>query len=231
MATDSATYNSFGGTIVITKALLAANASNIATSQTPAANTPLTLDGTTGGVLDTQRRVLVTAGSEASDRTIVLTGLNSQGAIISETIAIPASSAAAYPSQRDYLVVTSMVSPLAFTNAVTVGTNGVGSTQPIMPAGYQAFFNIGFQVSCAGDANATIEVTRDIPYAVPQPYVVGFTFEPPILKFDAWTTLAAITASADGVSDVDSRVTAWRATINSGTGLVTVRATATGLRT
>lgn len=234
MATDSATYNSFSGTIVITKQLAAASANNLATSQTPTSGTPLTLNGSavTGGVgvLDTQRRVLLTFGDEASARTLVLTGTNSQGTTIGETLSIPAGGSSTVASLRDYLTITKAL-PLGggWTAAVTLGTNGVGSTSPQLPSGYPAIFDIGFQVTPGSGNSVSIEITRDIPYAPPQPYVSGFTFVPPICDWDAWATLSEL--SLETISDVDSRVTAWRLTILSGTSLCTVRAAPIGLRT
>ena len=154
--TDSATYTSFGGVVIVLNALAAASSNNICLSQTPAANMPLNLSGTTGGVLDTGRRVQVTAGSEASQRTLVITGLNVQGVVISETITIPATTAGTYASARDYLVVTSIVSPTAFTAPITVGTSGTGSTAWYLPAHYQASFNIGCSVSVPAGGAASV---------------------------------------------------------------------------
>jgi hypothetical protein len=63
---DTATYTSFGGVVILGKQLTAASSNNICLSQTPAAGVPLNLSGSSGGVLDTGRRVLVTVGSEAA---------------------------------------------------------------------------------------------------------------------------------------------------------------------
>lgn len=229
MPVDTATYQSFGGTIIITKTLLAASANNICLSQTPTANTPLLLNGTTAGVLDTQRRILFTTGSEAAQRTLLLTGLNSQGTVINETITIPASTSGTVASQRDYLVVTSILPSASFTAAITVGTNTTGSTTPVIPSHYTAAFDFACQVNVTGTATAQIEFTRDIPYALPQPYVNGYSFMPPNCLWDIWPTLGNITV--DSVSDIDSPVMGVRLTVISGTGLVTARMTPLGLRT
>jgi len=224
----------YGSTWRIEKQLTAASANNIALSQTPVSGTPLTLNGSTvtGGVatLDSQRRVRLTAGSEAAQRTLVLTGTNDQGTTISETITVPATTAGTYDSYFDYLTVTSAL-PLGggWTAAITLGTNGVGSSQPQIPAHYQAIFNIGFDVTVTGTANCSIECTRDIPYALPNIYTSGMTFVPPQVNWFVWTTLSAITS--DTFSDVDSPVNAWRLTVNSGTGLCVARAIPIGLRT
>src|SRR5215813_8621976 len=131
----------YGGTWRIEKQLGAASANAIALSQTPVSGTPLTLNGAsvTAGVavLDTQRRVLLTYGNEASARTMVLTGTNDQGAAISETLAIPSGAGGTVASYFDYLTLTAAL-PLGggWTAAVTLGTNGVGSTQPQILAHY-----------------------------------------------------------------------------------------------
>jgi hypothetical protein len=224
----------YGSTYRIEKQLAAASANNIALSQTPVSGTRFTLNGATvtGGVaiLDTQRRVIVTAGSEAAQRTVVLTGTNSQNALISETITIPASTSGAVSSQLDYLTVTSAL-PLGggWTAAATIGTNAVGSSAPQIMSHYQAIFNIGFDVTVTGTASCTIECTWEVPYALPQIYTPGMTFTQPIVHWDAWTTLTAITTEASG--DVDSPVNAWRLTVNSGTGLCVARGIPVGLRT
>src|SRR6516225_4930989 len=120
--------------IVITKTLAASSANNLATSQTPGSGTPLTLTALAGTGLDTQRRVLLTFGSEASNRTMVITGKNSQGTVISETLSIASGAGGTVATVQDFLTV-SQALPLGggWTAAVTLGTNTVGSTawQPV----------------------------------------------------------------------------------------------------
>jgi len=185
-------YTQYGGTIIVSKALAAASANNISLSQIPAASTPLLLNGTTGGTLDTGRRVIITAGSEAAQRTIVINGLTSQGAPISETITIPSGTAGVYPSARDYLVVTSITSPAAFTAAVTIGTNAVGSTAWFLPSHYGAEFGVGCQLSVPTGGVASVECTRDVPYAAPAIYQSGMGIMPPICDAFAWPTLSGV---------------------------------------
>jgi hypothetical protein len=227
---DSATLTQFGGIVVLSKVLAAASSNGICLSQTPVANTPLALSGASGGVLDTGRRVLVTAGAEASQRTLVITGLNSQGVAISETLTIPAASAGTYASARDYLVITSIVSPTAFTTPVQVGTNATGSTAWFLPSHYQAEFSIGCQLSVPSGVTASVECTRDIPYAIPQIYQPGMSFNPPICDAFAWPTLNNVGAG-EAIGDIDSPVTGVRLTVTAGTGRVTLRLDPIGLRT
>ena len=81
-----------------------ASANNIATSQTPTSGTALTLNGSlvvSGvAVLDKPRRVLLTYGNEASNRTLVVVGTNVSGNSITETLAVPP--AAPVPSRRSW---------------------------------------------------------------------------------------------------------------------------------
>jgi hypothetical protein len=226
---DSSTYTSFGNVIVVSKALTAASSNNICLSQTPAANTPLNLSGTTGGVLDTGRRVLVTYGSEAAARSLQLTGLNSQGQAISETITVPAGASGTVASQRDYLVITSIVPGASFTAAITIGTNATGSTAWHLPARYQAQFMIGCTVSVPSGTVATVECTRDVPYAIPQIYQPGYGISAPVCSAFAWPTLNGISAEAAG--DIDSAVAGVRLTVTAGTGRATLRMAPIGLRT
>jgi hypothetical protein len=228
--TDSATYQQFGGAITLSKMLTAASSTAICLSQIPAANTPLLLNGTTGGALDTGRRVIVTAGSEAAQQTLVITGLSSQGAPISETLTIPSGTTGVYPSARDYLVVTSIVSPTAFTAAITVGTSATGSTQWYLPAHYQAEFSIGCSLTVPAGGTASVECTRDIPYAIPEIYQPGMSFNPPICDAFPWPTLNNV-GPGESIGDIDSPVTGVRLTISAGTGRVTLRMTPIGLRT
>ena len=227
---DSATLTSFGGITILTKALVSASANNVCLCQIPAAGVPLNLSGSSGGVLDTGRRALVTVGSEAAQRTLVIAGLNSAGVAISETLTIPATSAGSISSQRDYLVITSIVSPTAFTAAVTVGTSGVGSTAWFLPSHYQAEFAIGCQLSVPAGGTASVEATRDVPYAVPQIYQPGMSFNPPICDAFAWPTLNNV-GPGEAIGDIDSPVTGVRLTVTAGTGRVTLRLDPLGLRT
>jgi hypothetical protein len=106
-----------------------ANASGIAGTQTPSAGVPLTLTANPV-IVDTTaiaRRVVITAGSEASPRAVTLTGTGRSGQTQSETITIPAATAGTYGSTLDYATISSIVSSTTFTAAVTVGTIATGS--------------------------------------------------------------------------------------------------------
>jgi len=132
--------------IVITKTLAASSANNLATSQTPVSGTPLTLTALAGTGLDTQRRVLLTFGSEASNRTMVITGKNSQGTVISETLSIASGAGSTVATVQDFLTV-SQALPLGggWTAAVTLGTNTTGSTMWQVVNYHSPTFQIGFE--------------------------------------------------------------------------------------
>ena len=97
--------------ITVTKTLSAASANAIALAQTPVSGTALTLNGAsvTAGVarLDSQRRILLTYGSEAAPRTMTLAGTNDAGATIGEVLSIPSGASGTVASLLDYLALSS----------------------------------------------------------------------------------------------------------------------------
>jgi hypothetical protein len=150
--------------------LAAASANNIAQSQTPGAAGNLTLNGTTVtngvAVLDTARRVLFTpAGAEATNGTIwTLYGTDWNGNAISETIA-GVNNPATAQSVYDYKTVTRIAVNKAQAGAVTVGTNGVGSSRPIFLDTF-APGPTSLQVSASGTVNWTVRQSLDNPNAI-----------------------------------------------------------------
>ena len=204
-----ATFTSFQ------KALAAASATAIATSQAATAGTPLTINGSaaTGGVatLDTQRRVLMTSTSGAEAAVITITGTNQNGAVISETITFPAATTIA--SNLDYVTVTRIVPSGTITGSLSAGTNTTGSspwwttslaTDPPMN------ISAGIQL-LSGAATYSVEYTYDDPNNLPS----GTTFPFP------WTNstpaaLVGSSATKDGLFNFP--VLALRLTITAGTG-------------
>jgi hypothetical protein len=154
--------------IVVTVGPLAsASANNIATTATPVSGTALTLNGSlvTGGVaiLDTPRRILLTFGNEASNRTMVLTGTNWAGDTISETLTVASGAGGTVASVLDYAKLTSAL-PLGggWTAAVTLGTNGVAAS-PWVRLNEWARPAIGLQLNATGTVNYTVQVSYDDP--------------------------------------------------------------------
>jgi hypothetical protein len=117
-----------------------------------------TLVNTTSGiaVLDNPRRILITTSDTTTKFTI--TGTAANGTIQSETFLV---STATY-SALDYATVTSITVNQAPTGAVTVGTNGTGST-PWVRTDASAFPNVSIMTDVTGTVNYTVQSTSDDP--------------------------------------------------------------------
>lgn len=205
--------------------LAAANAALFAASQTPVSGTPLTL---TGSAADQARRVLLTFGNEASNRTMLITGKDRNGNTISETLAVPSGAGATVQSLQDFLSITSAL-PLGggWSAAVTLGTNGVASSawqqinREITP------IQIGLVVVVVGTVNFTIEYTYD-------DFLNPLGNAPAIPTVFSLTALAAKAVTTDvgaaGAPAINGNViTGWRITNNSG-GLAGATSTATAMQ-
>lgn len=200
--------------IYVSKSLAAASANNICTTQTPTGTTALTLNGSTAAgypvvaTLDTARQVRVTcAGSDAA-KTLTVYGTRDGTNQISEVISGSASSTT--DSVLNFKTVTSIVPSGTFAGAVTVGTNGVGSTLWQAFDGFANPFNVAISVAVTGTVNYTVQYTYTnlnlTTGAAP-------TTQPTVLDDPV---LAAVTAS--GETNFDTPIWAARVTINSGTG-------------
>jgi len=148
------------------------SATNIATSQTPSAAVPLTLNGSlavtsagvTVAVLPSPQRVLITTAD--STHSFTITGTTPTGAKVSETV--PAFASATAYSALDYATVTSVVISGAATAAVTVGTNGIAST-PWVRLDEWANPTVSIQVDVTGTVNYTVQSTLDDPNSPTSP--------------------------------------------------------------
>lgn len=193
--------------------LAAASANSIALSQTPVSGTDLTINGSaaSNGVatLDAARRVLLTFGDEAANRTLVVTGTNRFGSPISETLAVASGAGGTVATVQDFLTVTSLL-PLGggWTAAVTVGTSGVGSTAWIQREWSQlGSLSVLVNVTASG-GTYNFEVTWDDINAVQEVYPYGPSVEPqsnvPPIAFTcpgvAYATSAPATALTTGFS-------------------------------
>ncbi len=181
-------------TATITLAIAAASANNIALSQTPGAAGNLTLNGSTatGGVatLDVARRVLFTpAGAEAGNSTIwTVYGTNRSGAAIQETVNGVNNPSVVYTNQ-DFLTVTRIAVNKAQAGAVTVGTNGIASSQWFQLNTMTNPINVGVGVTVTGTINFSVE------YTYQDPNTLALGSYPTV-----WTqsALAAKTSATDG---------------------------------
>ena len=205
-------------TITVSKVLAtAADADGISLSQTPLAAGNLTITGAlaSGGVatMDTQRRVLITAAGNEVSKTFTIYGTNKDGFAISESLTGP--NATTTQSLLDYLTVTRVAVSAATAGAITVGTSGVGSSPwvPLNPWGIDYMTSLGATVS--GTVNYTVQYTiNDDPCGIADPAVSAVK---------TWDITALASQSTDIISSLAVPATAWRVTVNSGTGTVTVR--------
>lgn len=210
--------------ITVTLQLQAANASLLATSQTPVSGTALTL---TGSQPDVARRILLTYGNEAAQRTLVLTGTNRYGNTISETLTVPSGGAGTVYTQRDFLTVTSAL-PLGggWSAAVTLGTTTIGSTQWFLRE-WMGVGKIGARLYIAPSAvvSASIELTWDDPNASQSDTVYPSTpepqsFIPPVATPHPLFTGVSVTT----IGVIDIPCFAFRLTVVSGNSAATMQA-------
>ena len=138
--------------------LATANAAIIAASQAGTAATALTLTSTGVYTLDTFRRVIVTSAGNDTGIHFTLVGKNSSGMPVTE--ALTGASGGVAQSAYDYLSITSITPSGNTAGNVTVGTNGVASTRPIL-LDLWGFAPTSIQVNVTGTVNATVQQTLD----------------------------------------------------------------------
>ena len=145
--------------------LATASANAICLSQTPAAAGALTLNGAlvvSGvAVMDSPRRVLITAAANESAKTFTITGIGANGNTVSEVVTGPNITTA--QSVLDYKTVTSITISAAAAGAITVGTSGVGGSKWVV---FDAFAPsmISIQCNVTGTINYTVQTTLNDPY-------------------------------------------------------------------
>lgn len=108
-------------------------------------------------VLTVPQRVKITTADTTTKFTI--TGTSANGTVQSETFVVAAG--ASY-SSLDYLTVTSITTNQAPTAAVTVGTNGIGST-PWVRTDEWAQAGVSIQCDVTGTVNYTVQASNDDP--------------------------------------------------------------------
>lgn len=213
-------------TTVFTKSLAtAASANNIAQSQSPGA-AAFTLNGSavTSGVATIDaatstnsaigRRVIVTSAGNNSGINFLVTGKNASGNLVTDTFA--GTNTGAAQSNLDFVTVTNVIGSAAVTGAVTVGTNGIGSSEwctwnymgnPPM--------NLAWVVELvSGAVNFTVQYTYDDPNGGSVPLAVD-------------TASGALATTSDG--SILTPVIATRVLINSGTGVIKMRVVEAGI--
>lgn len=193
---------------------LASSATDIAASQTPGAAGKLTLSGTlvSGGVatLPTPQRVLITTADTTTKFTIV--GATSTGTLLTESFLVVGG--ASY-STLDYASVTSISVNQGTTAAVTVGTNGIGST-PWVRLDEWANSECSVQCNVTGTVNYTVQVTNDDPNSN-----FGTPVLPSAVTWIATNDSTAVGATTSIQTNFLFSPTFARVLLNSGPGSVT----------
>lgn len=218
--------------VVVPITLAAASANNIALSQSAAGAQDLTLNGSTvaGGVatLDHQRRVLITSAGNDSGITFTVYGTRKDRGTISEAIA--GGNVAAVATTQDFLTVTRISTSAATAAAVTVGTNGVGSSPWQMLARDIDPFSVSFACIVSGTVDYTIQYTYDDPNTGIDGVIGAWPNATKVPTPWDLINMAGLTGNAEGFIDSMGPAWGWRVTLNSGTGTVTVTATQAGLK-
>lgn len=207
--------------------LAAADADGICASQSPGAAGAMTINGAlaSGGVatMDVARRVLITSAADDSDITFRVTGTNSDGNPIRETIT--GANASTVATTSDFKTVTEVYVSAATSGNVTVGTNGVASSRWVVVNTQVNPTNMSVAAIVSGTVNYTVEYTYDNPNdnanAMGSQALGNYPTVPDVFSH---ATLVNDTASGDGF--FDNPIYAWRLKVNSGaTGSDSVSAT------
>lgn len=216
--------------VVITKALAAASANNIATSQSLAGAGDFTLDGSTvsGGIatLDTQRRVIITSGGNDSGITFTIWGTNSNGSNIRDTIA---GTTGVTQSKLDFKTVTRIAASGATASTVTAGTNGVGSTHWLRYDPHLTPPNMSLSGELlSGSANWGVQYCYDEFLVTPgQTQIPAYMPDTPAPTAWPHADLQAQTGTKDG--NITVPCVGVRFIINSGTGTMRFTAQQSGV--
>jgi hypothetical protein len=218
--------------------LNAAVANSVCVAQAVAGAGNLTVNGSlaTGGVatFDAPRRVLVASSGNNAAVVFTVTGLSRDGVTQSETITGLTAGTDAY-TDMDYASVSAVYSSAACLGNITVGTNGIGSSEWIMDNFLASFWALSVAVVIdSGSATYDVEYTYDDPnktgtsqVAEPQQYsLLPTSYVPPT----AWRhpTLRGLTTSSDG-NFANQPVMAHRVTVTAGTGQVTMQSMQAGI--
>lgn len=216
--------------------LTAGSATAVAAAQAVAGAGNLTINGSaasggvatigTAGTTLPARRVIIT--STGSDGSVVFTlyGTNRQGQAQSETIT--GVTTTPVQSQLDYQTVTRVASSGATVGNISVGTNGVASTDWFALDVMAVVFNVGGAVNGAAGTTYTIEATFDDFTQVG--FATSGTLTPQQWSTEPFSNVPPTVfplSSYQGVAG--QQVYDWavpsyglRLTVNSGTGLVTM---------
>ena len=202
----------------LTLHLAAASANNICLSQSIIAAGNLIINGAaaTAGVatLDIARRVLFTFAANETGHNFTVTGTNRSGYAQTEVVAGNASTAY---TVKDFLTISNIAVDAATTGALTVGTNGIASSEPYIVDRFINPANITVATEVTGTVNYSIEICyTDLAPAW------DLTGTQPVWYAPSNTT--ALTSKAANANDqVIGPITMMRLTQNSGTGTTVAR--------
>lgn len=187
--------------------LAASSANNIALSQTP--TSALTLNGSTAGVLDTPRRVLITTTGNESAKTFTIIGTDWNSQVQTDIVTGP--NATIGQSHLDFATVTSITISVAAANALTVGTNGVASSRWVRMDDW-ANAQTTVSVTVTGTVNYTVEQATQDPNSPTNPVL------PYLVQWVASPDPDVVGGTANAVSFFTSTPLWARITLNSETG-------------
>lgn len=197
--------------IYVSIALAASVANAVSLSQTPLAAGNLLINGgsASNGIatFNNQRQLLFTFAADESARTFTIYGTDANDNPISESLAGGVATAV---SVNHYSTVTRIAVNAATAGALTVGTNGVGSTNAIPLDQYLDPTNVAVAIEILPGVvvNCTVQYTYDDIFSASS-ILAGINWiDHPIL--------AVLSQSADG--NFSTPPAACRLKINSGTG-------------
>lgn len=211
--------------IQLTSTLITASSAVIAASQTASA-TALTLTTASGVTLDQQRRIALTQTGTNSGVGYVITGTNSHGTVITETVL--SATASALVSTMDFKTITSITLSVAGTASISVGTNNTGSIPWQAANMWIAPYNLLVAVNLAagGTIGYGLELTLDRdPCGIRNNNALTA-----VSAFANGTSMPVTTpATTSGTSLVITPITAWRITTTTGLGALTIQALDAGV--
>lgn len=199
--------------VTLSRQLDTADPNGIAESQTPLGAGNLTLDGVlvTGGVgvLDQQRKVLITPAGADAGRTFTITGTDEGGNVITEDVS-GANNPSTSTSLLDFFTVTQIAVDAATAGAIEVGTSGIGASQPIRLDQYISPFSVSMGLEISGTVDVTLQYTFDDLQVDAEPF-----------NWTDHSDLTNVTTNADGT--FIAPVSACRLLTNSGTGTAVLK--------
>ena len=162
------------GPVAVTETITGANASVVMSSKLYSTIISITASGAAAGTVsaghsgistvDLQRRIIFTSGGNDTGITFTITGTDSTGNPITETVT--GASGGAASSVLSYLTVTSVLTSGAVATTIKVGTNGVADSPWARLDNWGALAEVAIQVNGSGTVNWTVRQTTDDPNVI-----------------------------------------------------------------